>query len=304
MFARCAVLGVLGLAPSLAFAQTGWVAGPGTGSVSLNYQYTKVDYHLFGGDMSGSGGDAAGRLDMGQIAGQSLFLHATYVVLPNLSLNGSLAYVGGTYTGDAPESPVLDDGNFHGQMQDAAFGARYSLALGSFALSPFVGFSFPTHEYEHHGHVASGKGNNIFTAGASLSRSFYPIIPGGYTTISYSHDFVADVENWGLDGDRYGFDLGYFITPALSTRGYFSYYQVKDGIDWYDDTFNPTVWHYHDAAAATLQRRIGGAIYWQFNSDKTVFVDIGGLLSGENTHDGISYTFGTTWFFMAPIGRR
>jgi len=292
------------LAPTGAYAQ-GWAGAPGSGSVSLSYQYTKVDYHLFAGDLTGFGGDAKGRLDLGDIVGQSAFVSGSYVVWPNLSVNASIAYVGAKYMGENPESAGLDNGKFHGDLQDASFGARYTAPLGTIALTPFASYSFPTHEYEHHGHVAVGRGNDVFTLGATASRALAPWVPGAYLALSYGHDFVKDISIWGLDGDRYGLDVGFSVLPELSARGYFSYYQIKDGVDWYNDDFRVNqAGHFHDAAAATLQRRAGGAVYYRLRSDKTLYLDIGGVLSGFNTHDGVSYTLGTSWDFMGPFGRR
>jgi hypothetical protein len=209
--------------------------------------------------------------------------------------------VGGSYSGPIPESTELDDGRFHGSLQDATFGASYMIPWAGFALTPGVAYSFPTRNYEHHGHVAPGRGLDALTALVSLGRSFDAWIPGAFAQLSFSHAFVEDVDPYGLDSDRYAIDLGYLITPVLGLRGYFSYYQVKDGLDWYSSDFTvPGAWHYHDAAAATLARRAGGSLSYQFDATKGVFLDIGATVSGTNTHDGLYYTIGTNWSFVGP----
>jgi hypothetical protein len=287
----------LNAAPALGQA---WTTAAGTGTVALSYQVMKVDYHLFGGDMSPVGGDSNGRLDMGDITGQSVTASASYGVWKNLQLSGSLAYVGATYQGLAAESVTLDDGSFHGSFQDASFGASFMIPWRGFAITPGMAYSFPTNNYDHHGHTAPGKGNKVFQSSVALGRGLGPWLPNAFMQAAYTHSFVEDIQEWGLDGDGYTAELGYVITPKLITRGYFSYFEVKDGIDWYWWDPNPNTWHFHDAGAAVLTRRAGGAISYQFDGTKGIYLDIGGILSGENTHDGVYYTLGSTWSFLGP----
>jgi len=278
-----------------------WIAGPGTGTVSLSYQVSKVRNHLLSGDLTGfrRPGTADGRWDLGRITGQSLYLNASYVPLENLQLQANMAYVGGTYKGTFPESAELDDGKFHGAFQDASLGASYMFYLAGFGLTPGISYSFPTHEYAHHGHVAPGRGLTSFTAQAFLGRSLDPWISGAFAQLSFAHSFVEDVDQLGLDSDRYGIDLGYSITPEIGIRSYFSYFEVKNGIDWYSTDFAGD-WNFHDAAAASVVRRAGGSLSYQFDASKGVSLDIGGTVSGVNTHDGIYYTLGTSWRFVGP----
>lgn len=289
--------------PQAALAQS-WSSGQGTGSVSLTYQLTKVRNHLFSGDVTPFGGQPGGRLDLGHITGQSVNLSANYTVIPNLSLSTSLAYVGGEYHGNAPESAILDDGKFHGSMQDASVGLAYAVPAAGFVIIPTGSVSFPVTNYEHHGHVAPGTHNTTFAVGAALGRSLTPLLPNGYAQVSYARDITKDVGIWDLDGNSYGASLGYFVLPQLSVRGYFTYYQVVDGIDWYNDNFSQNdAEHFHDAAAKVLARRAGGSLSYQLDASKGVFLDIGAVVSGVNTHDGVNYSLGTTWNFLTPFAR-
>jgi hypothetical protein len=130
------------------------------------------------------------------------------------------------------------------------------------------------------------------------------MLPDAYLQAAYSYGVVQDVGSWGVDNDRYEVAAGYYLLPQLNVRGYFNYFEVRDGLDWLTDDLNdPEAWHFHDAAAARLVRRAGGAVRYQFDASKGVFVDIGGVLSGRNTHDGVSATIGTTWSFLSPFAR-
>jgi uncharacterized protein YneR len=71
-------------------------------------------------------------------------------------------------------------------------------------------------------------------------------------------------------------------------------------VDWYYDDFTSDVEMHHDQAAQTIFHRVGGSAAYQLNASTGVFMDVGAIVSGKNTHDGISYTFGTTWNFLGP----
>ena len=286
-------------ASSLPAHAQAWVPAPGTGTFYLDYQVTQVKYHLFSQDMAAFGGDGA-RLDLGKIDAQTEQFGVDYGVARNLGFSASIAYVGAKYRGNAPES-ALDDGNFHGSFQDVSLGARYMVPWQGFAITPNVTFAFPTHEYEHHGHVAVGKGNTSFNAGIAVGRT---LVQNVWLQGSYTRDFVQDVQQWGLDVNAFAGSVGWFVLPQLLVSGYFTYFATEDGIDWYWDDFGaPGVDHNHDRAAKTVARRAGGTLGYQFNASTGLFMDIGGMVSGANTHDGMSYTFGTNWNFLGTLTR-
>jgi hypothetical protein len=293
VYALCAVLA----APAHAQA---WVPEPGTGTLTLDYQFTHVKNHVFSVDMAAYGGNGP-RVDMGKIDGQSGQFNVDYGVLRNLGFSASVAYVAARYRGTDPES-MMDDGSFHGTLQDYALDVRYMVPWQGFAITPSLGYAAPTHAYDLHGHVASGRGNSSFNAGVAVARTLAPWVPGAWLQGGYTHEFVKNVQQWGLDVNSYSGTLGFLVLPQLSASGYFTYSAAEDGIDWYWDDFSlPGVEQNHDRAAKFLIRRAGGTLSYQLRASNGVFVDVGGMVSGANTHDGISYTVGTNWNFVGPF---
>jgi hypothetical protein len=276
-----------------------WVPARGTGVTTLDYQMTKVNYHLFSQDMSAYGGTGNG-VDLGKIDGQSIQLGLDYGIARNLGFSASIAYVGATYQGDQPED-IMDDATFNGTLQDASFGVRYMVPWKGFAISPNLGFGFPTHDYATHGHTAVGKGNSSFNIGIAAGRTLMPWASNVWLQGGYTHEFVEDVEQWGLDVNEFSASAGWFPRARLGVTGYFTYHDTNDGVDWYwSDFAAPGVEENHDAAAKALYRRVGGAVSYQLNATTGLFVDIGGIVSGSNTHDGVSYNVGTSWSFLGP----
>jgi hypothetical protein len=277
-----------------------WVPEPGTGLLSVDYQVTNVKWHLFSQDVTAFGGEGE-RADLGRIDAQTGVFSGDYGVARNLAFTASVAYVGAKYRGTFPESD-LDDGKFRGGLQDASLGVRYMIPWQGFAVTPNLGYSFPTHEYEHHGHAAIGRGNSSLNAGLAVGRTLDPWIPNVWLQGSYTRSFVPDVEQWGLDVNTFSGAVGWFILPQLSISGNYTYLETEDGIDWYWDDFGaPGVEHNHDRAAQALARRVGGAVSYQFNATHGVFASVSGVLSGVNTHDFMSYTVGTNWNFSNPF---
>jgi hypothetical protein len=276
-----------------------WVPAAGTATTTLDYQKTMVNYHLFGNDMTAFGGDADGRADLGKIRGQSIQLGIDYGIARNLAFSASVAYVGATYHGTFPEDE-MDDVTFNGTLQDASLGLRYMVPWQGFAITPNVSFSFPTHEYSHHGHTAVGKGNTALSAGLAIGRTLDPVASNVWLQATYAHQFVKDVEEWGLDANEVTGSAGWFPMSRLAVSGYYTYHSTTDGIDWFYSDFTEQVEEHHDQAAQTKFHRAGGTLGYQLNATTGMFLDVGTILSGRNTHDGVSYTFGTTWSFLGP----
>lgn len=294
-----AVFGFCAIVALPAHAQA-WVPQPGTGTVSLDYQLTNVKYHLFSQDMSPYGG-VGSKLDLGKIDAQTGQLGIDYGLARNLGLSVGVAYVGASYRGTVPESG-LDDGKFHGTLQDVSAAVRYMVPWRGITITPNLGFSVPTHEYQHHGHAAIGKGNKSINAGIAVGRALAPWASNVWVQGGYARQFVPDVQQWGLDVNTFSGSVGWFVLPQLSLSGYYTYFGTEGGIDWYWADFSePGVGDNHDRAAKSVSRRAGGTLSYQFGGSKGLFVDIGGLLSGANTHDGMTYTVGTNWSFVSPF---
>lgn len=290
---------VICLASAVPAMAQAWVPAVGAGNAMLDFQRTNVNKHLFSGDMAPYGGDTSGRLDLGKINAQSVQVGVDYGVANNLAFSASVAYVGATYRGAFPED-MLDDATFNGSLQDASLGFRYMLPWKGFAITPQASFAFPTHPYSRHGHTAVGKGNTSFNTGIAVGRTLSPFASNVWLQGGYTHEFVRDVEQWGLDANEFTGSAGWFPVSRLTVSAYYTYHNTEDGVDWLNDDFTADVEAHHDQAAKALYRRVGGTLGYQLNASTGLFIDIGGIVSGANTHNGVNYTVGTSWGFLGP----
>jgi predicted porin len=272
-----------------AWAQA-WVPPAGSGNLSLSYQYTDVDKHLFS--------VAPKSVDMGSIWGQTIALFADYTVWKNLAASAGATYLGARYSGTAPEG-TADDGQWHSGFQDLWLGARYMIPLQGFAITPTVTYRGPLGNYATFGHTAIGNGLEELATGIAVGRTVSPWLPRLYGQLGYQYVFVEDHETHSLDENRINGSLGYFLTTALSLGGSFQHVARIDGIDWATDIDTQMEWHDHDVAAKYEYTRAGGWLNWSTPGALGLTASYSGTVTGENTHAGNFLTLAMNWGFSA-----
>ena len=292
---RLAAITCLTAWAGLASAQA-WVPAAGQGSLGVGYQYTIIHNH----PSTGYAGGPGNRFYIGDIVGLSAELSADYGLLPHVAVSANAAYVSARYNGLAAEG-MNDDGKFHSDLQDLDMSVRYMLRWNQFAITPIIGAQVPLKDYSSFGHAAIGRGLHQYPVGISAGTSLSPWLPEAFLQAGYSRVFVQDVDEFDLDRDRYALDAGYFVTPALSVRGFFAYSEAMDGVDWARDLSTPAGaaehFGHHDVAAQELVRRAGGSVSYRLNDRVGLSLGYEGTLSGANTHSGQGVTFGTNWSF-------
>lgn len=269
-------------------AQT-WVPPKGRGLVILNYQFLNVSDHLFSNDL---------RFDLGDIKSHSLLMGLDLALTNRLGVSGAVAFVSSRYEGPFPESSI-DEGDFNSGFQDASVGARYMVLIKPFVATPFVSFGFPTHNYTTIGHTAVGRNLTAFTLGLGIGRDFDPLLPNGYFQATYAYSFVEDVGDFNLDTNSLYFELGYFVLPQLSVRGFGNYFNTVGGQDWLELTSEH--FHTHDQAAKTESFVLGGGLGYQLSYSWGAFASLMTTIDGSNTHDASSINIGTNYYFSLPF---
>ena len=139
--------------PSCLLSQA-WLSPKGEGTVSVLYQYGFDRLHYF----------SNGRTkDRGHVFLDSVLLDTDFSITDKLAVNVSLPYVSGKYLGSSPHDVVrgnpetevaLDNGNFHGALQDFRFDVRYRLSQRVLNVAPFFQAIIPSHDYPTLGHAA------------------------------------------------------------------------------------------------------------------------------------------------------
>ena len=228
------------LIPGRALAQGAWVPRQGEAAFSINYQWLDAKRHAadnsglspfeawFGLDF-----DSNEIEDFGRLSALSMVLDAEVGVTDRLTLTGGLAFTTARYLGDVPETP-LDDGQFHGSVQDARIAARYAAVNdGTWSVTPFAAFVFPATDYAVFGQTAPGLGLNELQVGAAVGRLLdIRGSPRAWFQGAYYYAFMENVsEEITVDRSNLILELGYFVNERLSVNLLTNWQKVHGGIE-------------------------------------------------------------------------
>src|SRR5260370_22629787 len=132
--------------PVCLFSQA-WLSPKGEGPVPFLYQYAFDRYHVFSDGRTKDGGHTSL---------QSLVLDTDFSLTNRLAVRVSLPYIEGKYVGPSPHTLVrgdlstavgLDNGDYHGTLQDFRLNLRYNLSQHALRLTPFFVVNLPRHSY-------------------------------------------------------------------------------------------------------------------------------------------------------------
>ena len=303
-------LAVAALCPVSALAQSAWLPAKGEAAVTTNYQWLVAGRHFFS-NLTGPeltpmeirlGTDfQSNSLDLGTVQSHALVVDGNVGVTDQLALSGSIAFIAARYRGAQPENDALDNGMFHGAVQDAQIGARYSITRDLWTLTPFTDFIFPVTDYEVTAHAAHGLGLTMLEVGTSAGRIL--LADGaakGYLQGTFGYAFTkSPFEDIPLNRSRTTVEGGYFL-GRVSLQALTTWRRVHGGIDWSEmDVHSHHHFAGHDQAAATRDWRYVAGVSFQLTDAMSLEMSYGDTLRGANTHAARVMTVGWSWGFRA-----
>jgi len=252
------------------------------------YQYGFDRLHVF----------ADGRTkDRGHTFLNGVLLDADFSLTGKLAVRVSLPYISGKYVGTnghtlvrgRPETAVaLDNGSFHGSLQDFRFDVRYSLSQGALKVVPFVQAILPSHQYATLGHAAVGMNVREYRVGVNLGRSLDPILPKAFVQGRYAFGFSQEVAEVAIKRSYAEFQLGYFLTRRLSLQGAavlaYSHNGNLNDYNLFPNNLTDEQWLNHDRISRAKLLDLGANIGYSFNRSTSVVVGVGHSVWGANTH--------------------
>ena len=194
-----------------------FVSARGEASVSLTYQNYVVVGHF----------DAQGHKNTnGGTESHALVTELDYGVTDSFGLTVSLPFIASKYTGP-PSYFVgthltypgpLDDGTYHAAFQDLRIEARRVFWAGPVALAPFVGVSFPTHDYETVGEAVPGRHRRDLQFGTNVGADLDRLLSGLYVQGRYAYGTAERVNNFPFTRSNIDLEGGYAIVPRVVIR--------------------------------------------------------------------------------------
>lgn len=256
----------------------------GHGDIAITYQRSHTD----GLELSQGVSVPTGKTD-----DNAIDVAFSYNLTDRLSLTAGLPYIIKRFNGAGIHDPAtiippqdsefIDDGKYHGYLQDLRLGARYLVLDGEFKLEPYFEFSTPIGDYPFFAAAAPGQQLNKYEYGTSLG--WYPALDDYFANLSVSHVTVERTLGLNVDHWRFGLDAGYFITPHLVVRGLLIAKQGNglDGLTELPDHSN-LIFYHHDQLVKHNYFNAGGAIDWMVDKDLTLSFGGQRIVRGSNIY--------------------
>jgi len=266
-----------------------WVPPKGEGSVTLTYQKVDVRDHF---DRSGT------KEDRGRIHTHNMIMSLEYGLTDKLALDFHLAYVASKWVGPGlrPHGP-LDDGLYHPMFQDTHLELRYKVIKKPLVVTPFIGISIPTHDYEVRGHVAVGRGFKELLVGANVGRQLDPILPDGYVHVRYSFAKLKRFEGLNLNRSNVDWEVGWFANRSIALRFIGGWQKTHGGFDFPGDIHGPDDFEIHDRVAKANYVQLGGGVTFSINRSFDIHAAYATTVSARNTHGDAGLILGFSWRF-------
>ena len=276
-----------------------WVLPAGEGAISFTYQRIDNTGHR----RTNGYFLAAGRsLDM------SVYLEGEYAFTNRLSLTVGAPYVFAKYTdaNSPPQGiPFLSNDQcrcWQSGWQDFGFKARYNLvggSFGTFALTPFVSFGAPSHDYNFRGESALGRDLTETRVGIDAGRRLDPISSNLGIEGGYSYAFVEKVMGISTNRSNAHAEADYFIKRKFQVRGQVFWQRTHGGLRFGSPTLpslpfpgdvdTQELVFQHDRLMRDNYWHAGGGIGYtfpRFDVSATYIAFVG----GTDTHSGGAFT--------------
>jgi hypothetical protein len=250
----------------------------GEGTVTVTYENYDVVGHY---DIQG------GKNENGATRSQALVAELDYGVLDRVALVVSVPFIASKYVGPpfyfvGPFKTFpgpLDDGTYHAAFQDLRVEGRRQWWAGPVPVTPFVGFSFPTHHYETQGEAVPGRRRWDLQAGASTSVDLDRILRGSYVHVRYAYGRMQKVNDFPFTRSNIDLEVGVAATSRILVRGL---------ADWQIRHTGPMLaelasdWVNHDRFIAPSYVHVGGGPSLSLTRSTDVFGLLIATVAGSN----------------------
>ena len=301
-----AILMAFGFLSQPCFGQA-WTPPKGEGEYAVVFQDLYTTKHTLS---DGS------RVDAGHVTLLGLVNSVDIGITDKLAATLAFPVGMGLYNGKTPHLLPIDNGNFHGGLQDLGIGVRYNLFARPFVFTPFVLSTDPMTSYQHFAHSAIGGDAWEIRMGFNLGHRFETRLRNGYFQAQYSYGISEEFMNIRPHRNRLNGEFGYFLTNRLAARALALSQVMTNGLEIPRDfpvrrPDNP-LWRQHDRISRVDFVNVGGGVSYSLTRSVDVFGSLLTMPWGTNGHAlrtgaslGISWTFRTPWahppFAYQPI---
>jgi len=292
----------IGIAAPLAVLGQAWVSPKGEGVVTALYQNDIERLHAYG--------DGRTR-DRGHTTLDGIYLETDFSLTDKLAVKVSVPFIDGKYVGSNPHLLVrgqpatavaLDNGNYHGGLQDFRFQVRYVVRDRALKVAPFFSANVPSHDYSTFGHAATGIDETEYRVGVAVGRRLNPLLPKAFIQGQYAFGMSPLVAAGVAPKRSYAeAQLGYLLSRRFSIQGSSVLLYSHNGINFDYNLWpnNVTVEQYlnHDRISRSKLLDAAGSISYRVSPSMSLFVSVGHSFWGTNGH--LRYVVSTVGFSKA-----
>jgi hypothetical protein len=250
---RWLVVLAAGLMPALACGQTLFevdepASRVGKGSLSLGFHASRGE---------GTFTDSGDVFEAGDVDTRAAILGLDYRFAERWTLEAQVPFVRRRHTGRfshnparlvpaRPQVPVIDDGDWHGGLQDFAATMYYDAFEDGMLVRPFVGLSVPTRDYPFFGNSAIGTRLVKGRVGVDVLR---PIgLSDFHWRARYAYEIIErSYEGLSTNAHLGELELGWTPSRRLQLRGFVN---VREGLGLGGDAnyagLTNQRWYFHD----------------------------------------------------------
>ena len=295
------VLSLVLAIPLSSLAQA-WLSPKGDGVVTLLYQNNIDRLHSFGDGRT---------KDRGHTYLDAMYVNTDFSLTDRLAVSVNLPFIAGKYVGPFPHLLVrgepstavaLDDGTYHGGLQDFRFNVRYALSQRDLKIAPFFQATVSSHDYPTLGHAAVGFDESEYRMGVSVGRRLNPILPKAFVQGLYAFGMTPVVAaNVALKRSYAELQFGYLLNRRVTLQGSSVLTWSHTGIDFdynlFPTNFTDEQYLNHDRIARAKLLDTSGSVAYQVNRSTNFFVSAGHSFYGTNAH--LRYLVTTVGFTKA-----
>jgi hypothetical protein len=249
-------------------------------------------------------------LPVGDSITTSALAEVDYGVTDRFSATVNIPYVFAKYTGALPSFSQLTHDEckcWNSAFQDFSAGGRYRFGDEIWAITPQARYTVPTHKYEYAGEAVVGRRLQELQLSVHAALRLVRILPKASIVAGYTYSIVEKpLDDVSINRSNEYIDIGYSLTRSLYAHGIASWQQMPGGLRFGSPTGNPFFppGELNTPARYAQRDRVIQTEYWHagggLSYSTTVadfFLSFEKYLSGHDTHNGIAYTLGSTWYF-------
>jgi hypothetical protein len=284
------VLAVL-LLPVSAAAQA-FTPPPQVGSITLSWQWVDNTGHIL------TDGTFFPR---GQSVTSGVLAEVDYGLTERFAATVAIPFVFARYTGGLPPFSGLERDAcrcWQQSFQDFSIAGRYRFGDEFWALTPSARFIIPSHDYPYRGEAVVGPNLNQVLLGISGAWRLAPALPKASIQAGYTYAMVEKAtEDLRANRSNVFTTFGYALTRSLFVHGGALFQKTHEGLTAFEIPAAPPDQQAQGDRLLKMRywHLTGGVSYSAGFAD--VFFSVEPYVWGRDTHDGVAYNIGATWYF-------